>query len=293
MPFQTAFPGTDWKTEEYDEKDGHVVCTRVTTPVGELQCDTVNGWVRNYFLKTAADYRTLTWMIEHSETISKVAEETAKMRTLPDWEVPMIWGERSPIQNMLVKYAGLENFGYHLIDFQEEVMALYRAMVKQFEQRMALVQRMSCPYVDIMENFSADMLGAERFAKFILPVYEQCFPELRASGKLIGMHCDGKTAACRELIAGAPVDLVEALTEPSEGDMPMAAARAAWPDKWIWCNIRVSDYQMAPAQLRARVRELWEKGAVDGRRMAFEMSENLPENWRESVPVVLDALRAI
>jgi hypothetical protein len=32
------------------------------------------------------------------------------------------------------------------------------------------------------------------------------------------------------------------------------------------------------------------EGATDGKRLAFEVSEQYPHNWKESMPVVLDAL---
>jgi EAL domain-containing protein (putative c-di-GMP-specific phosphodiesterase class I) len=73
--------------------------------------------------------------------------------------------------------------------------------------------------------------------------------------------------------------------------MPLDEARAAWPDKLFWTNINVSLYLLAPKQLRKAVLGLVEQGAVDGRLLAFEISEDLPRNWKESVPVVLDALR--
>jgi hypothetical protein len=32
------------------------------------------------------------------------------------------------------------------------------------------------------------------------------------------------------------------------------------------------------------------RGSANGRRLAFEVSEQYPMNWRDSIPVVLDAL---
>ena len=40
-------------------------------------------------------------------------------------------------------------------------------------------------------------------------------------------------------------------------------------------------------------REIWQRiqdGAPDGRRLAFEVSEDRPSRWRESMPVILEAL---
>jgi EAL domain-containing protein (putative c-di-GMP-specific phosphodiesterase class I) len=73
--------------------------------------------------------------------------------------------------------------------------------------------------------------------------------------------------------------------------MTYAQCRAAWPDKLFWANIGVSDYQLPPAQLKARVLELVAQATRDGAKLAFEVSEDLPANWRESIPVVMEALK--
>jgi len=43
--------------------------------------------------------------------------------------------------------------------------------------------------------------------------------------------------------------------------------------------------------LRSVVLERVEQAASDGRRQAFEVSEQYPANWRESLPVALAALK--
>jgi len=41
------------------------------------------------------------------------------------------------------------------------------------------------------------------------------------------------------------------------------------------------------------IADLVKQAAPDGRRLAFEVSEQYPENWKESMPVVLEALNEI
>ena len=76
--------------------------------------------------------------------------------------------------------------------------------------------------------------------------------------------------------------------DPRWGRSPKA--RAAWPEKLIWSNINVGVYQLPAAELRRLVVDRAAEGAPDGRRLAFEVSEHLPADWRRSMPVVLDAL---
>ena len=101
----------------------------------------------------------------------------------------------------------------------------------------------------------------------------------------------GRLSACKELIAEAPIDLIESLTPPPEGDMTLSQCRSAWPDKLFWSNINVSTYQLEPKKLAETVLDAVQQAAPDGRRLAFEISEAIPENWKESIPVVLAALK--
>jgi hypothetical protein len=144
-----------------------------------------------------------------------------------------------------------------------------------------------------MENFTCDALGPARYEEYLLPVYEACFPLLRQAGKIVGSHYDGSTSHCREQIARAPIDLIESLTPPPEGDHTLAEARQAWPDKLFWSNINVGLYDLPRDDLTRVVAQLAHEAAPDGRRLAFEISEACPDNWRESVMIVLDALREI
>jgi hypothetical protein len=146
-------------------------------------------------------------------------------------------------------------------------------------------------FVSVLENFTAESLGPKRYEEFLLPVYQECFPVLQNAGKIVGAHYDGQLASCKDLIAAAPIDLIESLTPPPEGDMTLTEARETWPDKLLWSNINVDCYYLPPQQLRDLVLNRVAEAAPDGRKLAFEVSEQYPDNWPESLPVVLDALK--
>ena len=141
-----------------------------------------------------------------------------------------------------------------------------------------------------LENFTAETMGPDRFRRLILPVYKKCFPKLLQAGKVVGTHYDGKLDSCKEAIAEAPTQLIESLTPPPESDMTLKQCRQAWPDKLFWVNINVSAYALPRAELKAYVHGLIDEAAPDGKRLAFEVSEDLPVNWRESIPIVIEAL---
>ena len=261
------------------------------TPVGSIYRDSTSGWVQKHWLETAEDYRIMQWIVEHTELRPNYdAYYRLESETRDHGIVHADIGTRSPLQRILVDYVGLENFAFHLIDLQAELEELYKALLKQLRQRVEIVAAGPGRYVGVLENFTAETMGPMRFQKYHIPVYEELFPILQATGKIVGTHYDGKLHSCEDLIAAAPIDLIESLTGPPEGDMTLAEARQTWPDKLFWSNLNVSLYELPPARLKQRVLELVAQAAPDGKRLAFEVSEHIPQNWKESMPVVLAAL---
>lgn len=289
-PFQLERHDLDVVDETATE--GGVPVRRVVwrTEDGELTARWTNGWQQEFFLEDASDYRTMTSIVRKT-TVAPAYEEFGRAeRDMQPYAVTWSMVGRTPLQEMLVDYAGLESFSFHLFDYEEEVRELYEAMLDLFRRKVDVVAAGPGRFVSNLENFTAESLGPDRYAEFLLPVYEECFPVLHEAGKIVGSHYDGQTAGVRELIARSPIDLIESLTPPPEGDQTLAQARAAWPEKLFWSNINASAYELPPDELRRLVLERVAEGAPDGRRLAFEISEARQANWKESIPVVLDAL---
>jgi hypothetical protein len=290
-PFKREIRNLEIIQHDTIEQGNHLRRVIWRTAVGEISATWANDWQQEYWLKTAADYRVMTHIVKnttiapHYETFGQAAKE------VEPYGVTWSLLGRTPLQEILVDYAGLENFSFHLFDYEAEVRELYAALLENFRRKVEIVAEGPGRFVSNLENFTAETLGPKRYQEFLLPVYQECFPILQQAGKIVGCHYDGQTANCKHLIARAPINLIESLTPPPEGDQTLAACRAVWPDKLFWSNINVSAYQLPQRELQKLVLERVAEAAPDGRRLAFEISEVLPENWRESIPVVLEALK--
>ena len=260
------------------------------TPVGAIMQLSAQGWTQEYWLKAPADYRVMEYVVRHTRLEPALdLYERAEAR-FGDRGISLVYAGRSPMQVILVDYAGLEHLAHHLSEGFPELFALAEALLDQLIETCRLIAAGPGPYVSLLENLTAETWGPRRYALYHLPVYEKVLPILHAAGKKVYVHYDGKLACLKDLVAQTAIDGIESLTTAPEGDLTYAEARAAWPEKVFWANINVSRYLRPPAELRAEVRELARQGAPDGRRFLFEISEDLPANWRESIPVVLDAL---
>lgn len=262
----------------------------IRTPVGEIEERYVDGWRREFYLKSAADYAVMRYVVEHTDLEPDYATYLERESHIGPQAVALVMLGRTPLQTILVDWVGVEQFGLHLVDLRDEMMALYHALLLHFRKRTEIAAEGPGRFVSVLENFTSDTLGPRRYRELLLPAYEACFPILSEAGKVVGTHYDGQLAACAGLIAQAPIDAIESFTPPPEGDMTLSEARSLWPGKLLWSNINVACYNLPPDELKDLVWSRIAEGAPDGRRLAFEVSEQYPENWRTSLHTVLDAL---
>jgi hypothetical protein len=282
----------EYSEEAYEENGKKLTRQMMRTPVGEIYKILEQDWTQKYWLEIAQDYRVMKYIVENTQLVPDYeALDRTKKEAASHGVAHVSLGARSPMQTILVDYVGLENFAFHLIDLEQEVMELYEVLLKNFRKAVEIVAAGPGRYVSVLENFTAETMGPERFAKYHMPVYKQLYPILQSSGKIVGNHYDGKLAACKQLVGEAPTDVIESLTPPPEGDMTLSECRAAWPDKLFWSNINLATYQLEPKKIRETILDAVQQAAPDGRRLAFEISEAIPDNWKESIPIVLEALK--
>lgn len=267
--------------------------TQVTmhTPRGDL-CELYqDGWKQKYLLQDACDYAILTRVVQEMEIQPDYDNYFLRDQQIGEYGIALVAMGRTPMQTILVDYAGLEQFSYHLRDFPGEVLELYDALLNNYRKKAMLIAEGPGQYVSVLENFTAETMGPKRYQQYLMPVYQELFPMIQSSGKIIGTHYDGKLSACKKCIAAAPIDLIESFTPPPEGDMSIREAREIWPDKLLWSNINIDAYNLPARELKRLVLDRVSEGAPDGRNFAFEVSEQLPVNWRLSLAIVLDALQ--
>ncbi len=281
----------EYREERSEVQGKEFVKQRLITPLGEIYQTFLDDWQQKFYLESAQDYEVMTWIVEHARLEPVYDEWLRRSEEIGPSGVPLVMLGRTPNQSILVDLVGLENYAYHLVDLGDEMEALYQALLVKFRRKAELAAGGPGRFVSVLENFTADTLGPARYRKVLLPVYSECFPMLQAGGKIVGTHYDGQLSAVKKQIAEAPIDLIESLTPPPEGDMTLAECRAAWPEMLFWSNINVECYDLPAEELKQVVLSRVAEGAPDGRRLAFEVSEQYPANWCESLGVVLEALR--
>jgi hypothetical protein len=287
-------------TVEYKiEGDRRYAIHRKETSVGTLQSITINSisaprlieWNYEYWIKEPKDYKIRQWIVEHAEIVPQYDEFEKIEEKAGDYGVTVIGGGRSPAMSIQVDYAGEERFALDVAWKVDELFELHQAEKRLFMEWTRVIARGPGRFVKWNENLTISMLGPRRYAHLLMPVYDEAVAVLDAAGKRAMVHYDGKLKAIADQIADAPFHIIQSLTEPPEGDMMLDECRAVWPDKSFWSNINVGLYSLPKDALRKAVIARRERAGKQA--LAFEISEDVPENWEESVPVVLQTLREL
>jgi len=290
--------GVNTVTDTWVQGMYRYVRARKETPVGTLQQVVVfpygpnagltAGWAQEEWIKTPADYRIRQWIVENTELVAQYDAFEESEARVGNQGVSVVEGSRTPIQSICVDWAGTERFCMDVGSGVDELFALYEAQTRQFMEEVRLIAAGPGRFVRWLENLTISTLGPKRYEKLLMPIYAAAVPLMEAGGKRVMVHYDGELKVIRNQIASAPFHIIESLTEPPEGNLPYDEARAAWPDKTFWANINVDLYSLPPEQLAESVIAKRERAGKRG--LAFEISEDVPVNWRESVAVVLEAL---
>jgi hypothetical protein len=276
----------------YEKKtSGADICeiNRIETPVGILESRRVNGWHDGKWIHDENDYQVMKWLVENTEIVPNYERYEEFEGKIGNYGVTVTEAFRTPMQTINIDIAGTERF---CMDFGMEIPGLFElheAIKKQFMAIIAVLAKCRSPYVKVLENPMMSMLGPEYYRKWLLPVYHEMVEKL--PDKRVMMHFDSELSCVKDLVASSPFHMIESLTEPPEGDMMYDDCRQAWPDKVLLCNINVGLYSLPPEKLRDAVLAKFARAGKRG--MAFEISEDLPVNWQESIPIVLETLNEI
>ncbi len=103
-----------------------------------------------------------------------------------------------------------------------------------------------------------------------MPEYEKQATVLHEHGKLMAGHMDGKVGVLKDLIAKTPIGIVEGLTSPPMGDLPIGETLSLWKDKVVWTGFPGSVYILGPEAVKKHALNLLrEVGSSD--RLVIEL----------------------
>jgi len=296
-PYIVKMHGVD-STETQVVSSGEVVLRRTySTPVGSIYLDEkrepgveqwhglrswrdVSPWQTDRLIKGPEDYKVLKYMVENTEWTPYYFPVEQAMDWLGDDGVVLSSLPHSPMQMLMIDWIGSEGgrFFIHHAKYPDLVEDLYRAISKNREPLYEIAAKAPAPIAWCGDNIDGVLVNPKLFQKYFMPEYEKQAKVLHEHGKLMAVHMDGRVDVLKDLIAKTPIDIVEALTLPPMGDLPIGEALSLWKDKVIWAGFPASVHILGPEAVKKHALNfLREVGSGD--RLAVETcTENLVSN---------------
>jgi hypothetical protein len=283
--------GVENSHEEKVEGNNHYSIYRKKTPVGTLEQVHLNGWHYQFLIKTPQDYKIMQWIVENTELTTHYEGYEKTEQLAGDNGVAILSASRTPAMSINVDWAGTQQFCLDVAMEVPELFDLYEARKKLILEEYRLIAEGPGRFVKIWENLTISMLGPKRYEELLLSFYNECMPAFEKGGKRVMVHYDGGLSVITDQIKRAPFQILESLTEPPEGDMTYDKCREVWQDKVFFGNINIGHYYKPEKELREAVIGMRERAGKKA--LAFEISEDLPRNWEQSFPIILDTLKKL
>ena len=269
---------------------------RWITDRGELRESFAGEWRREFFVKKPDDYRILARAFEDTTYTATSEFFDQSERALGDRGITLGslgWApiRRTPLLEVQIDFAGPEQFS---LDLADEVAPLMELLDQLGELTLAKVReavKTPARYIKLWENLSIEMFGPRVYRRWFVPMYRRILDVLGPADKRLVVHYDGRLRVIAEDVAALDIDGIDSFTEPPEGDMQTAEARRLWPDKFLWLHPPLGWFHMDREELVRRVERIAREAGP--RRFCFELSEDIPFAWKETIPAVLETLAAM
>jgi len=248
-------------------------------------------WHEQYFFKTPADYEPIEAMIRQRRYSPNHAAFARAMEEAGGDLVLVATLGYSPLQELIYNVMGIEQFAFEWRDRRPQVLRLYDALTEDRRKVYPLLAESPAFVVLYCGNVSPEVVGVERFERYILPHYDELAEVLHARGKVVGVHFDARMRPLAPAVAGSKIDFLEAFTPVPTGDMSVAEARAAWPDKALWINFPSTVHLEPPADVEQATVEILRQ-AAPGKRFLIGITETVPvERWQGNFAAITQAIQ--
>ena len=291
----TRTPNVTTETHHYSE-DGKPRVRRIHhTPFGDLstldQPAGFTSWHLERMFKSPEDYKRLLFMVEdrvHEPAYEAFAEAE---RAFGDDAIFRAGIAGNPLHQIMIGWMGVETFAVEWAERRDEILALYEALAAKNRDLYHLVAESPASHANYGGNEVPEVMGRERFERYVVPCLDEAAAILHEHGKLIGSHLDGNNRLWADLVAATDLDYIEAFTPAPDTDMTVAEALAAWPDKVLWINFPSSLHLARIETIEQATRQIIRE-AAPGNRLIIGITEDIPpDRWQANMLAIARTIR--
>lgn len=271
----------------FETPAGTVTGVMRNNPVGEVPLSW--GDYEEYFVKKPSDWRVMSYIFKgifNKLTPNYTAFEREEDE-IGDTGICYGFVGKTPFQRAWVELASLERA---VIDFEEkpEELQEFIEIHRQLHTKQAeIVAESPAKFINIVDHIT-DVISPKYYREYCLPFYHIYSKALNGTGKLLGVHMDGRFGHLKKEIAESPLNIIESFTVPPVGSVSLTEARKLWPDKILFVNCPPHVNWGTPEEVKNAYRAILEEwGGKKG--LLIEHSEDIPlEKLEMNLSIALD-----
>ena len=284
---------------EHEEvvRDGkRLVLSRISTPVGSV--DEVAGfepgygsrWILEHYVKSVEDFEVIRYLFDHSRAEPNRDSYPEADRRMGDDGIIIGGIGAIPVQQLLTDLMGTDMWCEAVMLHADEFQAVLDSMTRLHKREVEIAAESPAEVIWFPDNLTGLIMSPARFEMYCAPIYDYACSVLRQAGKLSFAHYDGANLPIKDQIAKTGFDIMEAFTPPPMGEMTVAEARAAWPDKVLSLNFPGNLFRESAEVIRRWTRTYIEE-AGDPRGFVIGCTENFDAcDFERAFNAIADAM---
>jgi len=231
------------RTAVESKVNGDVMRTVYRAPHGEMEevqrfDDSSQAWHPVVFpVRTVEDVKAMTAVYEDvnlevdPEAMRRAATEVERIEQRAVTAAAI---GTSALMHWVQELAGVEMAHYLLLDYPDDVEALFAAMHRTLRWSAELMAEHSpADILYLVENTSTTLVSPEQYRRYWFAHIHECAGITRRAGRTLAMHMCGHLKALLPELARVPAEAFEAFTTPTVGNTTLLDGRTACPDKCL------------------------------------------------------------
>ena len=220
--------------QEVEEKD--VVRLIYKSPKGNLTAKRVFGewgcsWHYSEFpVKKISDLEILEYVLKNTVIEFNYDFYNEAEAKLGDTGVSQFYFDRSPLQNLLLQYMGIESTIYALNDYPARIKEFIKVAGEAQDQMYEVLEKCPVSILNFGENIDARFNTPKLYNEYFVPYYQKRLEPLQKAGKFCHIHMDGAIKPLLPYINDPGFDAIEAATPLPQGDVTLEELKDATGD---------------------------------------------------------------
>jgi len=291
-------PNVSCRTINYTESSINYTKTIIQTPVGELysinrktdSTDDFTSWNISKLFKSPEDYKKLLFIIKDTQFEPYYEDFLKAEKELGEDAILRGGISTTPLHEIMISWMGIETFAVEWAERRDEIEKIYRAKAEKLRELYPIIAESPAFHFNFGGNETGDVMGRQRFEKYVIPLYYEAAEILHKKGKLIGAHLDGNNKVWADLVASSPLDFIEAFTPFPDTDMKFTEALEIWKGKVLWINF-TSSLHLAPVEEIKKATYRFIEEAKPDYPLIIGITEEIPrDRWQKNLLAISEAI---